>query len=622
MVRSRRNVTRDHVTDAVSRTVRHRIARRLPVLVLLTAMWWSGTGTAWAHALLLHSDPSPDIVLPAAPQRILLQFSEDLNTSASQIIVWDRSRHGMTTGHASLVSGHSRQMTVGLKPLQPGAYLVLWTSVSAEDGHILRGSYLFFVKERGPGPSLAGVSQGNPTQSFPDAPGLASLLAHWLELFAAVTWMGAAVVSALVFARSTAAADAEVIGAERRRLRAFLRITIVGLIVSSTVVVLLQAYALAGTWSNAFATSTLSSIFAGQFGQLWIARQAVALVALLATTTITMPQPVISRERSLAAAMEYHRPPLGTLLSGALGFVYLGLFAASGHAAAADIGSVFGSRVVSGAVGADWLHFLGDALWFGGQVYIVLILIPVLDLRRLPDRAVGGFMDALNRFSPLAYGSIALFVLSGLFAAKIHIPSWYAFFHSIYGWALVGKIGLIGLMMLVSAFTVYMVRPRIRSAVNHGATTEGEAQILWRKRLLAWLGVNPVLGAGVLLASSVMFSYPVPAGLSPAGPSGYPIHLGGLTGTLALTPDRSGPNQMTVALRNSRGQPVQQATVVVLTTMLDMQMGTGKAALAQSAPGTFSGTVDLGMGGHWGLRLLVYRPAGLAQTSIRVQVGT
>jgi copper transport protein len=594
----------------------------LPVLALLVALWWSGTGTAWAHALLIHSDPPADIVLPAAPSSVHLQFSEDLNATASQIVVWDRYRHTMTTGHASLIPGLPRQMTVGLKPLQPGAYLVLWTSVSAQDGHILRGSYLFFVKERGPGPSLSGVSQGPPTQGFPDANGLISLLAHWLELFTAVTWIGAAMVSALVFAPSHAAADLDVIAAERTRLRAFFRLTIVGLIVSSSVVVLLEAHSLGGSWSGTFSGSTASSIFSGQYGQLWIARQILALVALAATGAMSVPRPTISRVRSPAAATVQRRLPVGTLLSGALGFVYMGLLAASGHAAAADIGSVFGSRIISGAVGADWLHFIGDALWFGGQIYIVLILIPVLRLRRGPGRALEGFLDALNRFSPLAYSSIALFVLSGVFAAKIHIPSWYAFFHSIYGWALVVKIGLIGLMMLVSVVTVYIIRPRVRASLTQDELVEGGIQTVWVKRLLAWLGVNPVLGAGVLLASSVMFSYPVPEGLSPAGPSAYPIHVGGLTGTLALTPDRSGPNKITVMLRNGQGQPVTQATVVVLTTMLDMAMGTGKAALTAAGPGMFSGTTDLGMGGHWGLRVLVYTPAGLAQTTITVLVGT
>jgi hypothetical protein len=130
------------------------------------------------------------------------------------------------------------------------------------------------------------------------------------------------------------------------------------------------------------------------------------------------------------------------------------------------------------------------------------------------------------------------------------------------------------------------------------------------------------LGAGVLLATSVMFSYPVPLGLSPSGASAYPIHVGNLTGTLDVTPDRSGPNVITVKLQDGRGQQVKQATVVVLTTNLDMEMGTGKAALTQSVPGTFSGTTDLGMGGHWALHVLVYTPAGLSQTNLKVLVGT
>jgi hypothetical protein len=67
---------------------------------------------------------------------------------------------------------------------------------------------------------------------------------------------------------------------------------------------------------------------------------------------------------------------------------------------------------------------------------------------------------------------------------------------------------------------------------------------------------------------------------------------------------------------------VSQATVVVLTTMLDMEMGTGKAALSQSTPGTYIGSTDLGMGGHWSLRILTYSPAGLFQTTVRVIIGT
>ncbi|HEX6506362.1 MAG TPA: CopD family protein, partial [Chloroflexota bacterium] len=417
--------------------------------------------------------------------------------------------------------------------------------------------------------------------------------------------------------------DVDRVRDERLRLRTFLRLALAVLVLSSGLVLLMEAYSLAGSdWTRVLTRSTLSEVFAGEYGQLWIARQVLVLAALLGTPLIGVARTAPSRVRSLAAAVPEQSPPFGLLVSATLGFIYLALFAASGHAAASDVWSVAGSRLVSGAVFADWLHFIGDGLWFGGQIYIILVLIPALQLRKTLGSHTHVFLDALNRFSPFAYGSIVLFTVSGLFAAKIHIPSWYAFFHSIYGWALVIKVGLIGLMMLVSTFTVFIVRPHIRDTIDGFAPGEAMSTMVWLRRLLDWLGVNPVLGAGVLLATSVMFSYPVPAGLSPAGPSAYPIHIGSLSGTLALQPDRSGPNQVTVTMHDAQGRPGQQATVVVLTTMLDMEMGTGKVALTRSRPGVYVGSTDLGMGGHWSLRLLMYSPAGLAQTTIQVQVGT
>jgi copper transport protein len=228
----------------------------------------------------------------------------------------------------------------------------------------------------------------------------------------------------------------------------------------------------------------------------------------------------------------------------------------------------------------------------------------------------------LNRFSPAAYISIALFVVSGAFAAKVHIPSWYAFFNSVYGKTLIVKMVLIGGMMLTSALTVYVLRPQLRQTLVRAASDPLVAGRPLLERLMRWLHVNPVLGAGVLLATSVMFYYPVPAGFSPAGPSAYVAHAAGLTATLTIKPDKSGPNEITVVLKDQQGRPVQQARLIVLTTMLDMAMGTGLGDLNQTKPGTFTGTTDLGMGGHWRLTILVYRPSGLSRMNVEVRVGT
>jgi len=591
------------------------------VLLLLLALLWTTTGIAWAHALLQRSGPPAGVVLHRAPSRIHLWFSEDLNGSASNIIVWDHARHDETAGSATVVAGQPRQLEARLKPLPPGSYLVLWTSVSADDGHVLRGSYSFSVLVQGPLPSLAGVALGGPSQGFPDGPTLASLLAHWLELLATVVWVGAVSISTLVFARTAPGTEQPATEAERRRLGRLVRASVLVLAGSSIVVLLLLGYGQAGNdWGATFTGSTLSNMFAGQYGKLWIARQ-LLLVLVLATylAPLRFAAPRVAAVGFVAGptsgAPRASRSGAPVLF--ALGLIYLYLLAASGHAASVDIGGLAGSHLLSASVLVDWTHVLADALWLGGQIYIAVVLIPALQLRREPGRNTQAFLAMLNRFSPIAYLSITIFTLSGGFNGKVHIPSWYAYFHSVYGWTLTIKIALIGLMMLTSVYTVYARRPRIRRAQAEHA---GSNPLLGR--LLGWLRLNPLLGAGVLLASSVMFYYPVPLGLAPAGPSSYTARGDGLTALVTLQPDRTGPNTVTVILKDAQGRPVKQGTVVALTTMLDMVMGTGRAPLAETAPGAYRGPADLGMGGHWRLLFLVYRPSGFSRLSIKVEVGT
>jgi hypothetical protein len=125
-----------------------------------------------------------------------------------------------------------------------------------------------------------------------------------------------------------------------------------------------------------------------------------------------------------------------------------------------------------------------------------------------------------------------------------------------------------------------------------------------------------------MLATSVMFYYPVPAGFAPPGPSSYTVRGGNLTATVTVQPDRSGPNTVVVLLRDRAGRPVTRATVTILTTMLDMVMGQGLAPTKQTSPGRFAGTADLAMGGHWRLQFLVYQPSGLTRLTVKVQIGT
>jgi hypothetical protein len=74
----------------------------------------------------------------------------------------------------------------------------------------------------------------------------------------------------------------------------------------------------------------------------------------------------------------------------------------------------------------------------------------------------------------------------------------------------------------------------------------------------------------------------------------------GLEVTLKVTPDAYGPNQFGVVLLNAASrQPVEGASVQLLSTMLDMNMGTTRFDLSPQGQGFYVGQSDLGMGGNW-----------------------
>jgi hypothetical protein len=200
--------------------------------------------------------------------------------------------------------------------------------------------------------------------------------------------------------------------------------------------------------------------------------------------------------------------------------------------------------------------------------------------------------------------------LTGSFNGKVHVPSWAAFFDSIYGKTLIVKMSLVLVMILISAFTVRYVRPRCRKLLASGVKEGDGATMLafLEAVLIRWLRIGAFLGILVFCATAVLNAYPVPTTFGAAsGPFTMTQHRGLYSISLGLTPGHAGQNTFTVRLKNA-GKPVPLAQVRVLETMLDMPMGTQYILLFQKAPGVFTGQGDVSMGGHWQLEVVAVVP--------------
>ena len=116
------------------------VFRSAVVFAFLVAL----VGTGSAHAVLTHADPAARSTINAPPAEVTIDFSEAVEPRFSSITVQDAQRQRVDTGDVHAAPDDPKRLVVGLKPLQPGIYKVIWHAVSV-DTHTSEGVYVFTV---------------------------------------------------------------------------------------------------------------------------------------------------------------------------------------------------------------------------------------------------------------------------------------------------------------------------------------------------------------------------------------------------------------------------------------------------------------------------------------------
>src|SRR6266498_4547248 len=121
------------------------------VLAVVSLILLVPAAPALAHATLIGAEPSPNTGtgLSNAPTTVRLRLSEPVRVPPSTIAVLDRSGRDVAT-RVRRVPTDPQSMEADLPSLSQGVYRVVWRSVSALDGHTIRGAYFFGVGEPPP----------------------------------------------------------------------------------------------------------------------------------------------------------------------------------------------------------------------------------------------------------------------------------------------------------------------------------------------------------------------------------------------------------------------------------------------------------------------------------------
>ncbi|NMO51468.1 copper resistance protein CopC [Actinoplanes sp. TBRC 11911] len=142
---------------------RTRTGKRLLVGLAVVIAVLLPSAPAWAHNLMIGSDPAAGARLTTAPKTVTLRFLQTLNTEHTQITVSDVSRRLVSTTGPAFVRNTG---TVTFSPgLANGTYTVNYRTLSI-DGHVVEGSFPFTVADptkpaaQVPQPAAASVGGG------------------------------------------------------------------------------------------------------------------------------------------------------------------------------------------------------------------------------------------------------------------------------------------------------------------------------------------------------------------------------------------------------------------------------------------------------------------------------
>jgi copper transport protein len=397
---------------------------------------------ASAHAALVASDPASGTVLPDAPNRVRLTFSESVQLLPDkiQVLAPDGSRADQGEPQSS-----GKTVTVLLRSGGGrGTYLVSYRVISA-DSHPVAGSLTFSV----------GAASTPPTESAAAEsvdPVVRALIpvGKYLGYAGLVLLVGPVLVLALLWPHRLSRQ-----GASR------LVWTGVGLVLGSTVLALwLQAPYTTGSGLFGVSGDDLQDVLGSTFGAVMLVRLGVICAAAV------LLRPLLRGSGGESRA--------DLALLGVLGVAALATWPLTGHPTASPVAGV--------SVVVDAVHLSSMAVWLGGLVMLVSFLLPNAN-----ERELGAILPIWSRWAATA---VAALVLAGVVQALIEVASLSGLVTSTYGQLVLVKSALAAVAIAVAAYSRRLV---LKKSAETGPKRLRQAVLVELAVLALVLGVASTL---------------------------------------------------------------------------------------------------------------------------------
>ncbi|WP_260695773.1 copper resistance CopC/CopD family protein [Streptomyces sp. IB201691-2A2] len=405
--------------------------RRAVALVALlgTLFLLGGAGSVSAHSAVRETSPGEGTVLKSAPKQVTMTFTEAVGITDDSLRVLSPENRRVNAGDTEHASGRSDMVRVPLDDgLADGTYTVAWRVVSA-DSHPISGAFTFSIGK--PSETTASVSA---EPAVNPASGALYDIARYAAYAAVALLIGAA--TFVLVCRPPSAEP----------LRGLVRAGWWVLVASTAALLLIRGPYERGTGpSTLLDPELIENTLISRPGWALLARLALlAGAAVFLVRIVPVVRGASETEGSGTEGPELEGPeeeevrpkPVVLAVGGLLAVGLAGTWAAAEHASA-------GIQVPL-AMTSSVLHLLAMAVWLGG----LAALLTTLHRSEALLSAV-----SVARFSRLAFASVVVLVLTGVYQSWRGLGSWDALFDTSYGQILVAKVCAVVLLLAAAGFS-------------------------------------------------------------------------------------------------------------------------------------------------------------------------
>ena len=558
---------------------RSALARTLGTLVLAVLAVLLPGVPAFAHADLLETTPADGAVLDAAPATVELRFNEPVQVVDGGMLLFPGG------GDPTVLTAKTVNSTVAIElpesGLEPNAYTLAYRVVSA-DGHPVGGAVSFQVGD------------GEFATADPAAPRDPRGTETIVSALTGVFYAGLLALAGLVLFDVVIAGTGHP-GSGRTRVLA--RIAYAAAIAASGLLIPAAAARVLGI--------ELVS-YLGETGELLFAAPSDWLHGVSWPPVVTAVSVLVSGAVTLALHARAARGTPARLLALASALVTVSTPVLVGH-----------TQTVSpmwAMFALDLAHLFTGAFWIGGVLGLISMFAASPSTRHgarpaapadqdSPEASAGArrLVAAVSRFSRYAVWSVALLAASGTVMGVLIVGSLDSLFTSTYGVLLLGKLGVVAIVVVLAAVNRYAVLPKLaggqppkRQLSRLRRTLVAEAALL--AAVVAVTGVltntSPGTDARRSSTGSLQATPEVP----------FTASSQGLTVDGVLTQGASQQATLTFTLEFA-GEPVTGADVSLEARQLDQDLGPFTATpVVDAATGSFTATLALPAAGQWQLQ--------------------